>query len=329
MRALQAAALSLLWILAGLSTACAQTQDSSPPPAQEPPSPPRPPDPPRHDAKGRDERIRRLEAHIRELEAGLERKGESEEQRREWRDRLDETRAQLKELYADRKPQDPGRGKIHERMRQVESEIEELEEALKNKEASPEQREKWMGQLERARAEMGKLRAATRPPPGAGQDPVNKDHLAFRLHEIDELLKKGVGPEDQKELMAEKMKIQDELARRGGKQHGGPPMPFDPEMHKLHVAAQELEQNAHNIAVKLRKTPPEEKKAREELRGLLGEAVMKLFDLREQLRAKEVDMLKKRLEELTQLLEKRKSNRDAIIQKRVKQLSGESDDLDW
>jgi hypothetical protein len=29
------------------------------------------------------------------------------------------------------------------------------------------------------------------------------------------------------------------------------------------------------------------------------------------------------------MLDKRKANRDAIIEKRVKQLSGEADDLDW
>jgi hypothetical protein len=29
------------------------------------------------------------------------------------------------------------------------------------------------------------------------------------------------------------------------------------------------------------------------------------------------------------MLEKRKANRDAIIEKRLKQLSGEADELDW
>ncbi|HZN62059.1 MAG TPA: hypothetical protein VFC90_06605, partial [Planctomycetota bacterium] len=80
---------------------------------------------------------------------------------------------------------------------------------------------------------------------------------------------------------------------------------------------------------KLRGVPKDNKDDRESVLAKLKETVTRLFDVREKLRAREVDLLKKRLGELTELLEKRKANRDAIIEKRLKQLSGEADPLDW
>lgn len=346
MRAFQAAALTLLWITGALSTACAQTQETTPPPppeppshfGQEPPPPPRPPPPPDsgRDSDERRERIRRLEARIHELEAGLARKDASDEQRKEWSVQLDHSRAELKELLVDRPRPDEARKDLHDKMRRVEAEIHELERAIEGKDAAPEQREKWKQQLNFARSELMALRAKLE---GQGKgpfdpDPRSQDRMANRLREIDELLKKGVGPEDQKELNAEKKKLQDELARRNPHPFGDPMIrsgqpPPDPEAMKLQRQAMELERQSFDLSAKLRSLPKDNKDERAELTAKLKETVVQLFDLREKARAREVDMIKKRLEELTQLLEKRKANRDAIIEKRLKQLTGESDDLDW
>ena len=98
---------------------------------------------------------------------------------------------------------------------------------------------------------------------------------------------------------------------------------------KIQRQAAELERASMDLSHKLRSIPADNKDEQSKLTVKLQDTVTQLFDLREQARAREVEMLKKRLEELTQMLEKRKANRDAIISKRVKQLSGESDELDW
>ncbi len=215
---------------------------------------------------------------------------------------------------------------LKQKAQHLEAEIHKLESAIESKDATPEQREKWRHQLNFARNDLQILRAKMESEDERLMDPRNMpDRLMARLREIEDLLKKGVGIEDQRELMAERRKIQDELQRRGGPP--GPPM--DPEMAKRMEEMGRLERDTQELGAKLRRIPAENKDERTVVLGKLGEAVTKLFDLREEMRAREVDMLKRRLEELTKMLDKRKANRNQIIDKRIKQLSGEADELDW
>jgi len=213
-----------------------------------------------------------------------------------------------------------------DRVRQLEAEIHELEAALEGKETTPEQRGKWARQLEGARAELKHARATLKPQEAPQ---AHHERLMARLREIEAQMKK-VGPEDQKELAREAEKIREAL-KRGDLQYDGQKMgpPMDPETLRLHGEIKELEMQTHGLGMKLRSLPAESKEDRAEVQGKLKESVTKLFDLREQARAKEIDNLKKRLEELTRMIEKRKANRDQIIERRIRQLSGELDELDW
>jgi len=213
-----------------------------------------------------------------------------------------------------------------DRVRQLEAEIHELEAALEGKETTPEQRKKWARQLELAHAELRDIRDGRKPKDG--QIP-HQERLMARLRELEAQMK-GAGPEDQRELKAQMEKIREEL-KRGDLQYDGQKMgpPMDPETLRLHGEIKELEMQTHGLGMKLRSLPAESKEDRAEVQGKLKESVTKLFDLREQARAKEIDNLKKRLEELTRMIEKRKANRDQIIERRIRQLSGELDELDW
>lgn len=212
-----------------------------------------------------------------------------------------------------------------DRIRHLEAEIHELESALEGKETTPEQRKKWARQLELAREELKFARSALKP---QERPKEHQERLMARLRDLEAKLK-NAGPEDQKEIMGQIEKIREDL-KRGDMQYGpkmGPPM--DPETLRLHGEIKELEMQTHGLGMKLRSLPAESKEDRAELQSKLKESVTKLFDLREQARVKEVESLKKRLEELTLMLEKRKANRDQIIERRIRQLSGELDELDW
>jgi len=226
--------------------------------------------------------------------------------------------------------EDRKRGPL-DRIRHLEAEIHDLESAIENKDTPPERREKMMARLDRARAEMRELHAAMRPQDPGPANPDHRERLVKRLTDIEAMMGK-VGPEDRKELQAEANKIREELKRgdfqdRFGGGPQGPPM--DPEMAKRMEEMGRLDRESQELGAKLRRIPADNKDERTIVLGKLGETVSKLFDLREQMRAREVEMLKRRLEELTKMLEKRKSSRDQIIEKRIKQLSGEVDELDW
>lgn len=321
--------------------------------------------PPEQDPENRRDRIDRLENQIRELEKALKSDDTSEERRAELAKKLDDAKVRLKEAYASRPRQyDPTRDQIE--MRELESDIAKLESALGNKDTSPEQRKQLTDQLDYARARLRELHSvfkaqdrgwwsANRPLSAkvtaiaadldltiisAGRDAGVTEGDEFSIHRGEVFVGKIVIDRVDRAWSSgrivlkgkESPQVGDTASRnvlaRGGQDPRGGPV-FDPELHKLSMAARELEVRSMEISAKLRKLPAESKEAREELKGLLVETVVELFDLREKARAREVEMIKKRLDELTQLLEKRKANRKAIIEKRVQQLSGESDELDW
>jgi len=65
------------------------------------------------------------------------------------------------------------------------------------------------------------------------------------------------------------------------------------------------------------------------LRSELSATVARLFDIREEKRKREVTQLEKKLLKLRNSLALRKTNKDLIVNNRIKQLLGEAGDLDW
>ena len=68
---------------------------------------------------------------------------------------------------------------------------------------------------------------------------------------------------------------------------------------------------------------------RERIAKRLAEVLGKLFDLREENRAREVGELKRRLEALEKELANRKGNKERIVEQRRRELLGEKGELDW
>jgi len=254
------------------------------------------------------------------------------------------------DMYAQERPDPPRPPRApdkdsqerREQIERLEAEIRELEGVLKNDDVPAERRDAAKKRLSEKYAQLKELRGGDpgwwKEPKGDGGEKMRR--LEMRIHELETALqKKEMGPEDRKEMTGElhraraqldelRMHMRQDPLGKGQGMFGGPG-PMDPESQKLHMAAQELDRASIDLAAKLRGVPKDAKDDRAAVISKLKETVVQLFDLRERIRAREVEMIKRRLEELTQMLEKRKSNRDAIIEKRVKQLSGESDDLDW
>ena len=234
----------------------------------------------------------------------------------------------------DRRPDEQRR----ERIRQLEEEIIKLETAFKQAE-NDDRRAELKKRIGERRMQLEELLAQGRRDP---KGPFNEKmaRMERHIHELEmKLERRDLGPEDRRELemQLDKARAQMDELRMAAKMQDpgrfkgpgpGMGMPPDPEMQKMHEEANDLDRQSMELGNKLRRLAKDDK-GREELSGKLKESVTKLFEVREKIRAREVDMIKKRLEELTDMLEKRKANRDAIIDKRIKQLLGEADPLDW
>jgi hypothetical protein len=100
----------------------------------------------------------------------------------------------------------------------------------------------------------------------------------------------------------------------------------DPEMYQAEKTIHQLEQEVSALAIATRKIAGKDSaKQRETLKVKLGE----LFDLREKKREMEARQIEAEVKNIRELLAKRKNNRDAIIQKRLKELTGENEVQEW
>lgn len=192
------------------------------------------------------------------------------------------------------------------------------------------------GAVRKIEARMRELEMARhRPPPGPpgpGKFPppdrrpefdkqrlILRERFPDRADMVERLMREGRFDEAQRimdECMAE-LRAHDDLKER------------DPEAFKQMQEIQVLERETEDLGSKLRRTPAANKEAREELRQALNKSVSKLFDLREKMRAREVEELRRRLEQLTETLKKRQEAKERIVERRVKQLAGEPDEYDW
>ncbi len=86
-----------------------------------------------------------------------------------------------------------------------------------------------------------------------------------------------------------------------------------PELDKMESKTRELAR-----AFREAKSEDERSKMKEELRG----EIARLFDLRERLRRERVEQMRERLEKVEQLLADRAAHREAIIERRLNEMSG-------
>lgn len=100
----------------------------------------------------------------------------------------------------------------------------------------------------------------------------------------------------------------------------------DHEARERAQLAERLELRTKELAERARGVDGED---REKFVGELREVLAQHFELREWFRHREVERLERELAEMREALEHRHENREGIIEKRLRQLLGKGDDLDW
>jgi hypothetical protein len=100
----------------------------------------------------------------------------------------------------------------------------------------------------------------------------------------------------------------------------------DPKGYERLMDMRRLERESLEQAEALRRTPPEQREAK---MAVLKETLNKLFDAREEVRARELTELKRRVEMLEKAVKERQASKDRIVEKRRRELLGEKSEDDW
>jgi len=100
----------------------------------------------------------------------------------------------------------------------------------------------------------------------------------------------------------------------------------DPEMYKLLVSDNELDGQALEISEQLRRAPSEE---REKLKTALKDVVNKHFEARQQRRELQLKRMEDEIKRLREAIEARNEAREEIVNKRITELTGEANPLDF
>ncbi len=288
---------------------------------------------------GREKEMHDLERRVAELEERMKvakEKGDADEAGAVAKE-LETVLRRVKELRMGPPPKyDKDLGQAQERLAELRKRLAEAE-AAGQKDVAEKLRAE-LQQMERKLAESKERRMGERPPmqgrpgmPPPGRDPEGRrrefEELLPAIKELDpgileriEQFKREGRHEDAMRLMEEAIARTRELRELKER---------DPEGFKLQQDANAIERQAEDLGAKLRRIPADRREERDAAKAQLKDVVGKLFDVREKLRGREVEELKRRVAELQDLLKKRQEARDRIIERRLRQLSGEPDELDW
>ena len=102
--------------------------------------------------------------------------------------------------------------------------------------------------------------------------------------------------------------------------------PDDPEMRALNEHDAELDQQAHEMAARLREARGEE---RPRLKMQLTELVNRQFDVRQKRRELQLKRMEEELKRLRETIAKRNDSRDSIVENHIREMIGEPRDLDF
>ncbi len=116
------------------------------------------------------------------------------------------------------------------------------------------------------------------------------------------------------------------VLRRGGLFGDDSLRENDPEMYKLQRSDLDLERRSNELAMRVKQAPSDQReKLKEELERLIDEH----FDIRKQRRELQLTRLEEQLKELRRSLEERDNLRQQIVQKRMTELTGDVNSLDF
>jgi hypothetical protein len=164
--------------------------------------------------------------------------------------------------------------------------------------------------------------------PGAGEEgrpPFNADEARAWLKENEPETSRQVARLEEEGRRQEAMELL--LEAEGRRREMEDVKRRDPQGYERMASMRRLERESIELAEKLR--PSSAGAAREEGVKKLNDLLGRLFDLREEARAREISELKRRIDELEKSLSGRKASKDRIIEKRRKELLGEKVDEDW
>ena len=101
----------------------------------------------------------------------------------------------------------------------------------------------------------------------------------------------------------------------------------DPKLFGALIKQRDLSRESRELASSVRAAKTEEEK--EALREELAENLNQIYDLQQEMWEEKIAALEKRLNELREMLEKRAQHRGEIIERRIKELTGEEKYLNW
>ncbi|MBM3892683.1 MAG: hypothetical protein FJ279_15205 [Planctomycetes bacterium] len=100
----------------------------------------------------------------------------------------------------------------------------------------------------------------------------------------------------------------------------------DPKRYELLLRQRELDRQTFELARQLREGDAAKK---DEAKAKLKAALADLFDLREDEREQEISEMTERLERMKDTARLRRENKDAIVENRLKEMTGENEHLRW
>jgi hypothetical protein len=100
----------------------------------------------------------------------------------------------------------------------------------------------------------------------------------------------------------------------------------DPEMYKLLMSDDELDGQALQISEQLRRAPSDE---REKLRAALKDVVIKHFEVRQKRRELALQRMEDEIKRLRDAIQARNEAREDIVNKRITELTGVANPLDF
>lgn len=177
------------------------------------------------------------------------------------------------------------------------------------------------------------------PPQGPHQergmpemDPEQREELMDFLHEnlpeAAERLERVKAEAPHEYRMAMRMALHQAMKLRHLKEH-------DPEAFEQALKETRLDLKAEDLVRRLRKLRshkalgPEDQKALEELRGELAKVLQEQFEIRQARREREAKQLEQRLADLRKSLAQRRENREEIIERHLRQMTGEGEGDEW
>lgn len=153
---------------------------------------------------------------------------------------------------------------------------------------------------------------------------IEEDALAFLKETSPQMLAEAQRAKDGGRLDAYKGMIFEAYERS---QHLKKLKEVDPASYELEVKLMKLEEKTQTLAREIRAAKDND--AKEDGKRELRKALAELFDARSDRQKRDIDMLLKEIEKLKERLNSRNANKEKIVDKRLSEMLGEADNLDW